>query len=178
MLRRALRSVLAQTLQPSEIAIVIDHDRQGATATRNRAWRMTTAEWVAFLDDDDEFGPDHLRLCWECAVATDADLVFPWFTVGSGGTDPFPETFGQTWDPAHPRQTTVTCLWRRSALEKIDGFPILVGDGLDDGGHRRGEDMRAVEALNAAGGRIVHLPERTWTWHHHDQNTSGIPARW
>lgn len=177
MLGRALASVLAQRLVPDEISVAVDHCRDGAAATRNRAWRNTTAEWVAFLDDDDELGPDHLRWLRDCAVEADADFVYPWFWV-EGGTDPFPMFFGQPWDAEHPHQTTITGLWRREALEAIDGFPPP-GNGLvDEFGNRIGEDYAAVLALNAKGGRIVHLPARTWTWHHHASNTSGEPNRW
>lgn len=176
LLARALASVATQTRPPDEISVVVDFDRAGAAETRNRAWRNTTSEWLAFLDDDDELGPYHLWMLLRCAWQTDADFVYPWFTV-AGGEDPFPMHFAAPWDPEHPHQTTITGLWRREALEAIDGFPPP-GDGLfDEFGNRIGEDYAAVLALNAKGGRIVHLPERTWTWHHHASNTSGRP-RW
>lgn len=178
MLPRALVSILAQTRPADAISVSIDIGHKGAAVNRNRSWRGLDTDYIAFLDDDDEFGPDHLGLCLAEAETTSADLVFPWFQV-VGGTDPYPETFGVPWDPAAPRQTTVTCLWRRSALESIGGFPELSEDGLTDGGgNRRGEDYEAILRLNAAGGRIVHLAERTWNWHHHSTNTSGLATRW
>ena len=176
LLARAVRSAANQTMPPVEISVVLDVDRHGAATTRNRAWRATSAEWVAFLDDDDELLPMHLARCYETAVAHDADFVYPWFEV-IGGQDPFPHHFGAPWEPGGPRQTTVTGLWRRSALERIGGFPPPVGDD-DPDGNRMGEDFLAVCKLDAAGGRIVHLPERTWLWHHHASNTSGCPDRW
>jgi hypothetical protein len=177
LLQRALASVATQRRQPDEISVVIDHCRRGAADTRNRAWRNTTAEWVAFLDDDDELGPDHLAWLYDCAVGHDADFVYPWFEV-IGGTDPFPMFFGMPWDPKDPHQTTITGLWRREALESIGGFPEPGATVVDTLGNRVGEDYGAVSRLNAAGGKIVHLPERTWTWHHHQANTSGVPSRW
>lgn len=177
MLARALASVMAQEYVPDQVSIAVDRGREGAAATRNRAWRDTSAHWVAFLDDDDELLPQHLRALLNCAVATDADFVYPWFYV-EGGTDPFPQFFGEPWHRDHPHQTTITGLWRRSALEKIGGFPEPGESVVDTLGNRVGEDYGAVSRLNIAEGRIVHLPERTWTWHHHGANTSGLADRW
>lgn len=176
-LGRAVRSVLNQTLPPDEIAVAVDTGREGAAATRNRAWQSTTAEWVAFVDDDDELLPKHLEVCWQAAVEHDADFVYPWFEVVDGGVDPFPDHFGKPWDPAEPRQTTITGLWRRTALEQVGGFPPP-GDDVDADGNRIGEDYTAVLRLNDLGGRIVHVAERTWLWSHHEGNTSGRPDRW
>lgn len=177
LLGRALDSVWVQTRPVDAVSVVIDHNGTGAAATRNAAWRGLQTEWVAFLDDDDELDDIHIEHLWDVAVEFDADLVYPWFTV-SGGVDPFPHHFGRPWNPANPHQTTVTCLWRRDALEKIDGFPAPADCLADGDGNRIGEDYQAVLNLNAMGGRIIHLPERTWTWHHHLQNTSGLPERW
>lgn len=174
MLRRAIGSALRQTRLPDALSVIIDHNRDGATTTRNRAWRALDTDYVAFLDDDDELLPQHIEQLHTIAETTGADLVYPWFDV-AGGTDPFPQHFNQPWDPNNPRQTTITCLWRRTALEAIDGFPT-VPDRCDDHGNRIGEDFAAVVALNDKGGRIVHHPERTWIWHHHFANTSGRPT--
>lgn len=175
-LRRAVASVLTQTRPADALSVAFDHDGEGAAATRNRAWGALDTDWVAFLDDDDEMGTHHLERLLACAVENDADLVYPWFTVDGGG-DPFPHHFGPAWDSENPHQTTITCLWRRDALEKIDGFPPHSGS-IGPDGHWIGEDYLAVLNLNDAGGRIVHLPERTWVWHHHGSNTMGLADRW
>jgi glycosyltransferase involved in cell wall biosynthesis len=173
LLARALTSVAFQTRAADEISVAIDHDHSGAAVTRNRAWRSTSADYVAFVDDDDELNPEHL----DVAEETSADLVRPWFEI-VGGVDPFPDCFRtDPWNPADPRQTTVTVLWRRSALEAVDGFPEP-RDGVDFLGNRAGEEFLAVCALNEMGGRIVCIPDRTWRWVHHGRNTSGIGANW
>lgn len=176
LLGRALASVYAQTRTPRHLSVACDTHGDGAAATRNRAWRALDTDWVAFLDDDDELYPQHLERLVATACDRDADFVYPWFEV-VGGVDPFPQHFGQPWNPAAPVQTTITGLWRRTALEAVGGFPEPA-DEVDPLGNRLGEDMLAVLALNRAGGRIVHLPERTWRWHHHASNTSGLPERW
>ena len=94
-LDRALRSVLAQTLPPYEIIVVVDGDAQKAASirpppgpckvavlslgqpsngrpglVRNRGCGAARGDWVAFLDDDDGWAPDKLRLQLE-AMRTD-----------------------------------------------------------------------------------------------------------
>lgn len=176
LLRRAFASVIHQTRTPDTISITIDHHREGATTIRNRAWQALTTDYIAFLDDDDELLPQHIEHLLAVAEEHDADLVYPGYEV-IGGTDPFPQNFGAEWNPDAPCQTTITVLWRRTALEAIGGFPE-VSDEYDVNGHRLGEDYLAVCALNDKGGRIVHLPERTWHWYHHFANTSGMASRW
>lgn len=175
-LLRALTSVMNQTMQPSAITTTVDLYRQGAAITRNRAWRMADTSYIAFLDSDDEFLSCHLECLAEHAIETDADFLYPWFEV-KGGTDPFPDFFGKEWDPSSPHQTTITGLWKKSALEKIDGFPEP-GNGVDAFSNRAGEDYLAVRNLNDMNGKIVHIPARTWIWHHHHNNTSGLSDRW
>lgn len=178
-LARALASITIQTLQPTAIAVAIDLNRSGAAITRNRAWRMADTPYIAFLDSDDELLPCHLECLAKYAIETDADFIYPWFEV-RGGTDPFPDFFGKEWDPNSPHQTTVTGLWKKEALEKIGGFPLPNGE-VDNLLHRAGEDYLAVLNLNSMGGKIVHMPDRTWVWYHHSGpggNTSGRPDRW
>jgi glycosyltransferase involved in cell wall biosynthesis len=84
LLKRAVDSVLAQTMADVEVIVVIDghdpdtlayldgvadprvryiaHDRQrGAGQTRDTGADAARAEWVAFLDDDDEWLPQKLE---------------------------------------------------------------------------------------------------------------------
>ena len=79
---RALESVSAQSLRPSEVIVVddgsadstVEHvERHGSqprllhstcgngAGTRNIGIRAADAEWIAFLDSDDYWTPDHLR---------------------------------------------------------------------------------------------------------------------
>lgn len=181
LLTRALASVTAQTLQPDEVCIAIARPDEPAWATRHRALQMATVEWIAPLDDDDEFLPHHLERCAAHQAATGADMVFPWF-VEDHCSDPFPGEFGTPWDPAHPRQTTTVIYARRSAVVAVGGYRFDDGDRHDHGGNRAGEDYDLVKRLNVGGYRIEHLPERTWVWWHWSDefgtgNTSGLPER-
>ena len=180
LLTRAVQSVVAQSRPAAAISIAADLDRQGAGPTRTRAIEAATTDWVALLDDDDELYPQHLeRLCAH-AVETGADLVFPWFDTQPAGGDPFideqgrPTHEGRPWDPAAPHMFPVTVLARRDLLLTVGGF----GPPQDPDGWCSGEDWHTWLELAAVGATIVHLPERTWVWHHDSANTSGMPNRW
>lgn len=167
MLSRAISSISAQELSPARIAVEIDSDRTGAAATRDRALSTVSTEWVAFLDDDDEMLPQHLERLHSLAASSGADLAYPWFTV-VGGTDPFPQLFGQPYVDGET-QTTVTFLARTSAVVEAGGFTAEHTPGNEENG--------LVRRMHSRGARIEHLPERTWLWHHHGRNTSGLAGR-
>lgn len=87
-LGRALRSVARQTLQPLEIVLVDDGSpvalqvdaycadaaiplnvvrhplNRGIPAARNSGIRSSKGDWIAFLDQDDEWAPDKLERQW------------------------------------------------------------------------------------------------------------------
>lgn len=181
MLQRALASVWAQELAPAAVIVTLDSDKRGAPYNRDDGLAKVDTEWVAFLDDDDELYPAHLRRLLRVAVESAADLIYPWFDV-AGGTDPFPQFFARPWSNNEPHQVPVTFLARTAAVRDAGGF---AGDwdpahdpGTDKQGNRAGEDFQLILRLCKADARIVHLPERTWRWHHHSANTSGLPSRW
>jgi glycosyltransferase involved in cell wall biosynthesis len=162
MLKRAVDSVNRQTI-PHRLITVEDTQREGAAATRQRGLDQVTTEWTAFLDSDDELDPTHLQQLLRCAEQTGADYVYPWFRV-IGGRDPFPMFFGKPWDDAHPHSTTITILVRTELAKQV-GFTGA------------GEDFRFTKGCVKAGAKIVHLPQRTWTWVHGGHNSSGLPTR-
>ena len=134
-------------------------------------FRSAQTPWVAFLDDDDAFKPEHLeRLLW-CAADTDSDYVFSYFDT-TFCTDPLGH-FGKPFDPAAPHHTTITVLVRRELAQSV-GFRTDHPDGWT----LAQEDWRFTLDCVAAGAKITHLPERTWYWFHHGHNTSGRPDRW
>lgn len=184
-LYRACESVENQTYQGDVIhEIVVDEHRQGAGPTRQRGLDAVTTPWVAFLDDDDEFLPQHLETLMTAALENDADYVYSWFIV-EGGSDPFPMHFGKPFDPQDPVQTTVTTLVKTD-LAKAAGFvppfehkrPTVGGFIAPPDGNRGGEDWIFTLRCVDLGAHILHVPERTWRWYHHGQNTSGLPDRW
>ena len=81
---RAIRSVLTQTLEPCEIAVIDDgssddtgdflqrefgdrilyhyHPNRGLPASRNVGFDLTSGRWLAFVDSDDYWAPEKLEL--------------------------------------------------------------------------------------------------------------------
>lgn len=174
-LLRAMASVAIQSLSPAAVSVAVDLRREGAARTRQRALDAVRTPWVAFLDDDDEFKPEHLEKLAGWAAETAADYVYSWYDV-IGGTDPRPESFGRLFDPAKPIQTTITTLVRTELAQAV-GFRT-VGNLESPDRMYAGEDWGFTRGCLERGAKISHLPERTWLWHHHGANTSGLPNRW
>jgi hypothetical protein len=131
---------------------------------------MATGDWVAFLDDDDEFLVHHLEILVEAAHRERADYVFSYFVRKQGG-DPLGH-FGKRFDPRKPHHTTMTVLVR-TELAKSVGF--LNHPNANDSWP--GEDWRFTLGCVEQGAHIVHHPEETWIWHRHGGNTSGLVGR-
>lgn len=170
LLTRAVQSIATQTHSVDAISIAYDTQKEGAGPTRNRALAGITTEWTCYLDDDDEMGPNHVQKLLTHALETNADVVYPWFEV-IGGTDPFPAHFGKPWDPDNPRIFPISVIGRTELLRQAT-FPA------PHDGEWAGDDYTYWLEIQSLGGQIVHLPERTWKWHHHGSNTSGLPTRW
>jgi hypothetical protein len=181
LLRRAVNSVLNQTLPAAAISVAMDLDREGAPNTRNRALQAVQTDWVAFLDDDDWFYPQHLETLARAAQESGADYVFSYYMVHDGlGTarpdvDPLGH-FGKVFNPEIPTQTTITTLVRTELAKSVGFRPVEEGRTIN--GERYGEDFQFTVECIAAGAKILHVPVRSWAWMHHGGNTSGLPHRW
>lgn len=185
LLQQAIDSVSAQTLGHDQIEILVlqDDAHRGAAATRHEALMKVTTPWVAFLDDDDFFMPQHLEHLLNHAFVEDADYVYSWFETLPFGCDPFPSThYTDPWDPLVPRQTTITTLVRTALAQEV-GFLGEAGTDTGDG-MRSGEDWEFTLGCNRLG-QISHLVEKTWYWRHWGMgspgqpgNTSGLGSRW
>lgn len=186
-LQRAVESIQAQTRPADELRVVCDIEAQGAAVTRNQAWREATSEWIAFLDDDDEWYPDHLALL--CAAIDDeTDLIYPWFDLPHGVdplavrvNDRYVSPYGLEFGEQHRWHiltegnfVPVTVLVRREMLERVNGFPL---PGTERWPHDHCEDWGCWQDMLRAGARFKHVPQRTWVWHWHGLNTSGRPWR-
>ena len=105
LLNRALASVVAQTLSPAAIHVVNDVDRQGAGWTRRTLLESVDTEWLAWLDSDDEWMPEHLEKLHRVAVDTDSVYVFSWMH----GADPLGA--GPEDDPPGRTYLALPCTW-------------------------------------------------------------------
>jgi hypothetical protein len=173
LLSKAMASMAAQTLLPEAHIVVVDHAGRGEAATRNRGLFAVDTAWTAFLDDDDELYPHHLSALMRHQETTGADLVYPWFDVGCGGTDPFPQREGVPFDEAAYRSggfVPVTYLVRTELAIAIGGFPL---PNSPEWPYPVGVDRGFIWRLLDKGLHIEHLNERTWRWNHHGGNYSG-----
>lgn len=114
-------------------------ENKGLSAARNVGWRLGSAPYVAFLDDDDTWFPDKLMI-QEKALRTSSNaygLVYCWAKYDLGN-DRFsiraPTYSGNIHHECLTGQpiTNASCwLVRRSALEATGGFVENVRRGVD-----------------------------------------------
>jgi hypothetical protein len=198
-LRRALASVAVQTLPPSAIVVEYDHEHTGAAATKNRAAAKADTPWLAFLDDDDQFLPDHLETLahhvvdWlprtDPSIGWSPDVVYsiPHCPGLPGDRDPHGR-YGVPFDPDELRRRSyiqTTSLIRRSEFVSAGGFQLPEGRVLADGSPCPYDDWGLWLSLLDRGARFLHVPAVTFVWNHWGRgapglpgNTSGDPSRW
>lgn len=179
-MRRALRSVLTQTMPVAAMSIVSDLEGAGAGPTRDRALAAVRTKWVAFLDSDDEWLPDHVEQLVDCAEMTGADVVYPACRVVHTQlgeiprSNPLYEEWGRPGKPFDPyllRQKSylpVTSLVRTDLAQQCSFVP-------PDGSHY--DDWGFYLGLLDLGAVFTHLPRISWVWHHGPHNTSGMPTK-
>jgi glycosyltransferase involved in cell wall biosynthesis len=179
-MRRAMRSVLAQSTPVAALSIATDINGEGAGPTRDRAMAAVQTEWIAFLDSDDEWHPDHVSELLACATKTGADVVYPACQVVHTELGVIPQNHplyeewgrpGRDFDPDLLRRKSylpVTSLVRTSLAQKSSFVP-------PDGSHY--DDWGFYLGLLDLGATFVHLPVISWVWHHGPHNSSGRPDR-
>lgn len=173
LLSRAVCSVSCQDRPADAISIAFDTKREGAGPTRTRALMAANTTWVAFLDDDDELLPHHLDLLLTTAREEEADVIWGWYHV-QGGLDPLRLHEGRQWNRDHPHLFPITALVRTELAKEVGGFDAP----NHPSGAISGEDYPFWCRLNDLGAKFLHVNNRTWIWHHHGKNTSGMPHRW
>ena len=115
-LAEAIASAVNQTLQPAAIIVYNDQERHGAGGSRRALLDQVQTEWIAWLDSDDVWYPQHLSRCYTTAVETESIYVFPWFDGG----DPLGH-FGLEFNPCTPHHTTMGHLVRTDIAKRV-GF--------------------------------------------------------
>jgi glycosyltransferase involved in cell wall biosynthesis len=165
LLPRAIQSVLDQTHEEIECIVVDDcsssdrtrevvnsfndsrvtyhrHMRnRGLSAARNTGIELSDGEYVAFLDDDDEWAPTKLQRQVSLFEELDDDfgIVYCWMNYRSDETDEVLRTyrpknrgdiFPQTLD-GQPIGAGSTLLVRRSVARSVGGFDETLPRGVD-----------------------------------------------
>jgi histidinol-phosphate phosphatase family protein len=124
---RRLRQALApqlEALDGGRMIVVEDRDGDGPAAARNRGWRQSEADWIAFLDDDVVPAPGWARSLQadleglsETTAASQGRLSVP-LPAGRRPTDWERDVAGL----AGARWITADLAVRRVALESSGGF--------------------------------------------------------
>jgi succinoglycan biosynthesis protein ExoO len=154
----------------------------GIGAMLNQLAAGVDAEWLARLDDDDLFKPNHLELL--SSGVENADVVYTWCEVvpraGNGHAPALPAVLGPDgWIPNHDFDASrlrernyipATTLIRKSLWEQLGGW-LLPGWGIGESPREpEFEDwdfwLRALDA----GARFLCIPEVTWTYRYHGEN--------
>jgi glycosyltransferase involved in cell wall biosynthesis len=170
-LLRAVESALDQEHPPAAVAIAVDVHGEGAASTRQRALDMVRTEWVAFLDADDRWYPNHLRVLHEVAAEHDADYVYSWFD----GNQPFPAAThrGRQMNRDEPHHTTMTVLVRTEVAQHVGFQPHPEATEA-----WAAEDWLFTLRCMEKGARFAGTAETTWYYTADGHNTSGLPTRW
>lgn len=159
---QAVRSALAQTVRDIEVLLIDDGSRddtrariadiadprlhlldgqgRGSAHARNQGIAMAKGRYLAFLDADDVWLPDHLaRLHAQLELHPELDLVFAASAWIDRAGRPLPRTVVRWQGPISYRAlflefypvTTSALLARRSAVEQVGGFDEDLAMGED-----------------------------------------------
>jgi glycosyltransferase involved in cell wall biosynthesis len=161
-IEQTVRSALQQTLRDIEVFVVDDGSRddtrarvaaiadprlhlltgpgRGAAAARNQALAVARGEYVAFLDADDVWLPDHAeRLLGAIQSTPQLDVVFAAATWVDARGQRLPRSVVRWTGPLHYHElfvefvpvTSSALLVRRSALDRVGGFDEDMRMGAD-----------------------------------------------
>jgi glycosyltransferase involved in cell wall biosynthesis len=186
LLDRALGSVWAQTRPAAAVAIVRDGRRRGAWWARTVATQMALTGWVAFLDDDDVWKPNHLEVLCGAGERHHAGLVYgypecigdrdPLAVVDDTGRlvpSPISVPFGARQADYLRRVANFIPLGyvvRTHLVEEVGGFP----EPFSAEWPQAHEDWGFLVRLLDAGASFHNAGEITWEWHlRHPAQTGG-----
>lgn len=194
LLANALRSVHSQTYTPFTTLVEVAEDEDDASATRNRAILKVRTPWIAFLDDDDELEPEHLKVLIDGAKDSGADVVYPWFKIlrDNGEIAIVDDRLWTEVDGMHrhgfglhltqeqmKKAMARNCFVHLCALVRTDLAQKVRFPKVDskEWPHPHSEDwgfwLRALDH----GASFHHVAQRTWHWRQWNGQTSGQPER-
>ena len=182
-LDETLESVLSQTYENWECIIVNDgstdntesiakkwcekdarfrcfyKENSGASDTRNFGIKEARGEYIAFLDADDLYMPNFLKVCLENLVEKDVDLVAPkmlefWNVQNGVIEDEDKKDYLYSGKEGialflHSNRLTMALLCKKSVMDEVGGFTW----------HKKAEDLHCWLKVLFAGYKIYRLGE-------------------
>jgi GT2 family glycosyltransferase len=167
--RPYVRKVIEEFAQrfPERVKVRFRGDNGHIVIASNEGLSMTSGEYVAFLDHDDELSPDALlEVVRFLNDHPDADMVYSdEDKIRSDGSygDPF---FKPDWSPELILGEMFTChlgVYRKEVLDRIGGFRE---------GFEGSQDWDLVLRLSEVTGRIFHIPKVLYHWRMHGGSTA------
>lgn len=205
-LKRAIESVLTQTYDDWEMVVVDDASTDGTeqivasfgdkriryirrkknfgndTRPKNRGIKASSGEYIAFLDDDNVYRPDHLAiLVKEMERNPEADVVYgDRWVVDDDGELPARLGVASDYNPSVLMQRnyidTSDVLIKKEALLRVGGF---------DERYKKYVDWNLWVRLAKMGAKFLHVPSVITDYHLHknmksvtvkDRNQDGSPS--
>lgn len=194
-LRDAIESVLVQTYKNWELCIVddastkpyikptlehyarldarikVEFSKENAhiAAASNKAIRMATGEYIAFLDNDDMLCPDALLLCASCICRKNKpDLLYTDNYVIDENNNIISKMLKPTWSPEGFLATNYLvhfCMYSMEIIQKVNG--------LNEDIHVRGtQDTELKGKIIQYTKKIEHLDACVYKWRTHPGSVS------
>lgn len=160
LLAECMESVLDQTVPVDEHLVAVDYARRGTARVVTGLALAARNEWVATVEDDDVWYPNHVQELTRAQVDTGADIVYSYCDVT-----------GRDWTPNSPfdadrlrRENFIpaTALIRRQLVADLGGWRDGTAHGYEDWDFW----LRAL----AAGARFHCHPVKTWRYRFHGTN--------
>ena len=193
LLKRAIDSVLRQTMDDLEVIVVIDGEDEQTTAAmqsiasprvrhlqlakqaggsraRNEGVRAATGYWVAFLDDDDEWFPEKLEKQLSVAQSSDVpDPIVGSMVVARTSTGEF------QWPRKLPCEPLSEYLLARDSWRQGEGLlqtstlvttrRLLLQTGFLEGLKKHQDWDWLLRAIRTPGTKIEFVAEPLAVWH-------------
>ncbi len=168
--RAALSALLAEYAEASRVRAVVNPVNLGGSEARNEGVKAARGEYLAFLDDDDEFRPEKTAAQMALMLEKDLDMSFSDFKlVDDGGRVMDYREFHDI--PAFDRDSllkyhmlrhmtgTTTFMYRAEALRRIGGFQRAA----------TGQEFYLMQRTIEQGLKIGYLPGDYIVAHYHDE---------
>ncbi len=203
LLARLLNSISQQTLLPNEVIVVddassmddsylscINHFRSkipllhfqrlevnsGAPHARNIGIAQAKNEWIALVDDDDEWLPDKLAKQWEIAAHADdsVGLIYTWTHAEGVGLQPSYSSRHTTRGDARRAILTTNFIMSASVMVRKQAIEQA---GLFDEALPSCQDWDMWTRIFLKGFTCEVVPEVLTIYHRHGGESIGLSAR-